>query len=152
FSADPDGTFSKSLGVDVQGADAVELEWHNGAGDGFTTIDVPPSVIVRVGSATVDVFGRPGSHATVTLRSSSGTLRGTAAVTPDVFGFATGTFRMHGQPVKVKAGDKVVHSAAPLIKLKVLPDDLVVVGTANGSLTATCFAGGDYVAGGLFGG
>lgn len=152
FTADPDGSFSKTVSQDVQGGDEVELEWHDGAGDVFTAIDVPASVIVRVASASVEVFGRPGSHVTVTLRSSSGTLRGSAAVTPGVFGNVTGTFRKNGQPVKVKAGDRVVHSAAPLIKLKVRPDDLQVVGTANGSLTATCFGGGAYVAGRLFGG
>jgi hypothetical protein len=105
-----------------------------------------------VGKPTVDVYGPTATMATISLRSASGALRGTARVRPAPGGASTtGTFRKNGQPVKVKAGDRVTDSQAPGVVLRVLTPDLQLDPSGNGSLTATCFQGADYAVGELFG-
>lgn len=152
--AHADGTFSADLSslADLEGGDAVALSWMTARDDDFAITVTVPSVVVQVGRSSVDVYGKPGSPATITLRSAGGTIRGTATVTPAWAGQSvTGVFRKNGSKVKVRAGDRVSHSGRPGVSLKVRTPDLEVVATSNGYLSATCFPGGEFVAGEVFG-
>ena len=142
------GAFTTGTGADLQGGETVELSWSSASDDVLRVLTAAPSVTVQAGSSTVQVHGPRGARATITLTSSGGTVRGTATVTQSVTGGAViGNFRKNGVKVKVKAGDRVVHSAATAISLRVIPPTLDLRAPAGGSIRATCFPRGHYVLG-----
>lgn len=53
--------------------------------------------------------------------------------------------------MKVRAGDRITHSAAPKLLFKVRTPDLVLTKPDGGSINATCFPDGAYVLGHIFG-
>jgi len=144
-NTDVSGNFSGdwTAFVDVRAGDVAQLFWYAPSGDTFIVTSATPSVNVEVGKATVTGTG-PYRSATTTLRTSAGSLRGTAT------GAVTGTeskllatFRSSGASVKVKVGDRV-RSSRIAGSYKVRASDVVVRKAGNGSLTATCAPGSDY--------
>ena len=155
FTAHADGTFSEDLTSihDIQGGELVRLDWVSPANDSFSLDSFAPAVTTQVGLSTVEVYGKGGSTATVTLKASNGAVRGSAKVTIPRDGRpATATFHKSGAKVAVKAGDRIVHSAAPAISFKVLANTLVLTKTGGGDVSATCFPSSLYVLGSIFGG
>lgn len=153
-TADPDGTFSVDTTPerDIQGGEIAELSWSGPLDDVFRVLSAGPSVTVQVGRSTVEVYGKRGTTATVTLRSAKGDLRGTASVRIPVTGRpAVGTFRRNGSKVAPRGSDRVTHSAAPKTVFKVRTPDLVLTTPDGGAINATCFPGGAYVLGNVLG-
>jgi hypothetical protein len=154
FTAHANGTYDEDVtGIhDVQGGERVRLTWISPANDTFTVDSYAPAVTAEVGRATADVYGKRGTTATVTLKASNGTIRGSAKVTLPVDGRpAVATFRKNGAAVKVKAGDRIVHSAAPSIAFTLLHSTLDLTKAGGGNVSATCFPNSLYVLGEVFG-
>lgn len=147
-NADGSGNFSDDWTgvVDVRAGDIAKLGWYPASGDGFITTVATPSVGVRVGSAIIKGTG-PNGPVTTTIKTASGTLRGTAKSAVKGYGSTfQGTFRSAGKAVIVKVGDRVRSTGIPG-SYTVRASDLKIkkVGTGgNGSLTATCATGSDY--------
>jgi len=148
------GTFSKNLDPedDLQGGERVELSWSNDTDDVIRVRTAAPSVTVQVGRSTVEVYGPRGVRATITLKTRGGAVRGTATVTQSMTGAAvTGTFRKNGAAVKVKAGDRVIHSGASSLPLTVVTPTLDLTAPSGGSIHAMCFVGGHFILASAFG-
>ena len=131
--------------VTIRAGDVAVLFWNDPAGDTFRVTSASPSLGVEVGKSAVAVTGPYGHSTTARLRTAAGVLRATA--TGAVSGTHSelhATFKSGGSPVKVKAGDRVTSSQIPGT-YKVRASDVVVHKAGNGSLTATCAPGSDYI-------
>lgn len=129
--------------IDIRKGDVATFSWYTARDDGFLITAAAPSVGVEVGNAIITGTG-PSGPVTTTIRTATGTLRGTA--TSRIGGYGStfeGRFRSAGRSVKVKVGDRV-RSTGIRGSYKVRASDLKVTNTGNGSLTATCAEGSDY--------
>ncbi|MFN8619250.1 MAG: hypothetical protein U0869_00710 [Chloroflexota bacterium] len=119
------------------------------ATDEWSRVVSTGALLVQVGSASVTGTVPVGARATAVLTSPAGAVRGRFSVgsgrDKQTAGRLTGTFRRGGKAVKVRAGDLVTFSGIST-PFRVLRRTLVVDTSGNGSLSATCPAGGEWIA------
>lgn len=144
-TADPNGNVTDDWTgvVDIRAGDVATFSWFTAGDDGFSITAATPSVGVQLGNAIVTGTG-PSGPVTTTIKTATGTLRGTAKSTVSGYGSTfEGRFKSRGKAVKVKVGDRVRSTGIPG-SYKVRASDLKVKKAGNGSLTATCAPGSDY--------
>lgn len=151
FVVDPavDGSYLVDVTPDIADlgpGDSVQADLETAAGDRWKVRQATRAVSVRAGSSRFAGVAPRGSKVTLTLKRS-GIVRATASVQVGsaVVDFA-GDFRKAGRTVKVKPGDVVLMTGASVPRLTVMPPELSVTATDGGSLDATCFPDGRWLA------
>lgn len=126
--------------VDVKGHDYAFVAWTDASGDSFYIYDYFPWFRVTIGSFEVNGSVAATSSATLTLKSSSGSTRGTAHVTGDLYeGSYYGQFAKSGVAVDAKVGDKVVAPFTPASGVKLKPYSASAT-ASNDHVAGTCAA------------
>lgn len=107
------------------------------------------AILVQAGRTSASGTVPVGAKATAVLRTAKGVVRGRFTVSSgrdrNTAGDFSGTFRKGGKAVKVRPGDRISFSGSTT-GFTVPKPNLEVDPTGNGSLTAQCPAGGQWIA------
>jgi hypothetical protein len=141
----PDGAYAydATIDADIDGWGGAVVRWVSSFSDGVFRFRKAPYLMVEAGKAGVSGLGIPGDPVHVRLRRN-GDPKGAGVASPTT---ANGTWQMtlrsHGQPVRVKVGDRVSSDLASdsnlLVRRISIQADLAA-DTASGR----CYPDGPY--------
>lgn len=138
----PSGHFSFDTtncapGYDATGGDEAFLEWISPGGDREQWVVHAPYLDVLFETPHVSGYARGTSSVSLTLESKSGAVRGTAHAAVKADGSFSTKMRHSGNPVDIKAGNRIAGNWAESIHYPV-PAMSVIVSLGDDTVTGTC--------------